>query len=158
MCRMRISRTVFNCQWNERSIDFLPYSQTKSISCVHHVLFLKVHFDPWRAWQEMSSKIQENYRSINETRTQTLQVTTWPGPCKQFWALTGFWKGPSCKNNIKIMMFIKHPGSSMLQQSCFLSFRKGSRSLSESVIFPDTFIWLHFPMLYHHAKRNACQR
>lgn len=74
--------------------------------------------------EETSSRIQETYQSINESRTQTLQVTAWSGPYKKFWALIGVWKGLSCKTNIKIMMFIKHPGSGMLQQSCFLSFRK----------------------------------
>lgn len=150
MCRMRISRNVFNCQWNELSMDFLPYWQTKSNSCS----VSKSTFWPMKS----SHKIQEIYQSINQSRTQTLQVTVWPGPCKQSWALTRVWKGLSCKNNIKIVMFIKHPGSGMLQLSCFLSFRKGSYSLPESVIFPDTFIWLHFPVLSHHAKINSCQR
>lgn len=114
------------------------------------------YFDPCRALQEKSSKIQETYQSINKSRTQTLQVTWWPGPCKQIEALIGVWKGISCKNNIKAMMFINHPNSACCNIVVF--FRKGSHSLSKSVIFPDILIWLNFPILHLHAKINACQR
>lgn len=76
--------------------------------------------DPCRDSQNMSSKIHYTYQSINKSRMQILQVTWWPGPCKQIQALIGVRKGINCKNNRRILMFINHPDSGMLQHRFFL--------------------------------------